>query len=360
MYRVLIVDDDKTVRYMLKRYKKWESHGLSIADEAGDGKEALIKLAASRFDLLLTDIKMPGMDGIELLKELKIMRWDICVVFLSTHSDFNYAKQGIRFGVFDYMTKPIDDEILGETLHRVKSYLDDKRTKYSQNQNEKRRMDESLRLYYPRSSQKKLTSLLLSGSSEAIEEAKQILTEVTSIVGSDIFMLGRLLENLVLEISDGIHVLFSWLDKIEGAVFEETMPSIGSGDDIQIWFLDCVNRMLEMIRKYELHQSDGIVRKTIDYVMGHVEENIKLETVARDINVSKDYVGKLFKQKTGINFHDYVARVKMEHAKYLMRTGIYKTYEISDMLGYRTPDYFTRLFKNYTGFTPIDFRRMNK
>ncbi|HWP96551.1 MAG TPA: response regulator [Syntrophomonadaceae bacterium] len=360
MYRVLIVDDDKTVRYILKRYKKWESYGFSIADEACDGKEALRKLASSGFDLLLTDIKMPGMDGIELLKELKIIGWDICVIFLSTHSDFNYAKQGIRLGVFDYMTKPIDDETLEETLTRVKLHLDEKRFKQNQNEDEKKQMDESLRLYYPRNSQKKLSTFLLAGSAEAVREATDIFAELTSVLGTDTFMLGRVLENMVREINEGIYTLFPWLEKIEGSFFEGTMTSIENSDEMQERFLEYVNTMLELVRKYELHQTDGIIKRTIDFIMCHVEDNIKLEMVAREINVSRDYIGKLFKQKTGLNFHDYVAMVKIEHAKCLIKTGCYKTYEVSEMLGYRTHDYFTRLFRNYTGYTPIEFRRMNQ
>jgi len=99
MYRVLVVDDDVAVRYMLKRYKGWESFGFVLAGEASDGREALRKLDKEPFDVVISDIKMPGMDGIELLSELRNNGNDICVLFLSTHSDFSYAKQGIRLGV---------------------------------------------------------------------------------------------------------------------------------------------------------------------------------------------------------------------------------------------------------------------
>jgi two-component system response regulator YesN len=117
--------------------------------------------------------------------------------------------------------------------------------------------------------------------------------------------------------------------------------------------------MLEIIKKYELHYSDSLVGKTCHYVMEHVEENIKLDDIANDIHISKDYIGKLFKQKTGYSFINYVTKVKMEHAKQLIVTGEYKNYEISEKLGYSNSDYFCHLFKGYTGYTPIEFRKMN-
>lgn len=360
MYSVLIVDDDKTVRYMLKRYKNWDSYGLSIVDEASDGKEALKKLAANHFDLMLTDIKMPGMDGIELLTELKILEWDICVIFLSTHSDFNYAKQGIRLGVFDYMTKPINDDVLGDTLKRVQMFLDFKNLQKNRVEEEKRQLEEGLKLYSPKNRNKKITILLLSGSSEAVDEAQEAFDEVVGVLGQDGFKIRMLIENMVLEISEGIYSVFPWLDKIEDVSIKGSMTGVQGLDEIQALFVGCVDRMLEMIKKYELHQTDGIVRKTSAYVFNHVEENIKLEMVAKELNISKDYIGKLFKHKTGHNFHNYVTKVKMEHAKNLIRTGAYKNYEVSERLGYSKPDYFARLFKDYTGYTPIEFRKMNK
>lgn len=355
---MLIVDDDRTTRYMLKRYKKWEDYGLSIADEAGDGKEALRKLAAHHYDLLLTDIKMPGMDGIELLKELKLLQWDICVIFLSTHSDFNYAKQGIRWGVFDYMTKPIDEQILTETLRRVKKHLDDKYV--NRIAEDKDAIGDELSQFHPRNDVKALTALLLAGSPLAKEEARRVLNEIELIHGCDAIKIGRLLDNIVIEIREGIHSVFPWLEKVEGGERGGPVLLTDNPDLIREHYLDFFPRMLEVIKKYELHQTNGIVKRTCNYIISHVESNITLDSVAQEINVSKDYIGRLFKQKTGCNFHDYVTKIKMEHAKYLLRTGEFKNYEISEKLGYRTSHYFSQLFKEYSGYTPSMFRKLNQ
>lgn len=358
MYRVLIVDDDRSVLYLLKRFKEWNVYNFVIAGEAGDGKEALKKLTAEPFDLVITDIKMPGMDGIEFLTELKIRKLDVCLIFLSTHSDFEYAKQGIRLGVFDYMTKPVENAALRETLARVERHLAESNLQKMKVAEEKKIIQESINLYYPRIQEKKLTDLLLLGSTEAFDAATVLLAELSRALPDDLFKTARLAETTLTNVCLAVYHSFPWLEKLEGLAFDNVMAGAESGEAIKSRFIGGIAALLEIIRKYELHHSDSVVRKTCQYVIGHIEEEINLERIAQEIHVSRDYIGKLFKQRTGRNFSDYVTKVKMEHAKYLLHTGDYKNYEISEMLGYSSPDYFCRLFKTHTGHTPLEFRKM--
>lgn len=357
MYKVLIVDDDKATRYMLKRFKNWNSYGFVIEDEACDGKEAMKKLAENELDLVITDIKMPGMDGIEFLQELKRMKRDTCVIFLSTHSDFEYAKQGIRLGVFDYMTKPVDEVILGEVLERTKNYLDDKSQQKMKYELERKVIMDSLHVYYPNNREKKMAALLMSGDPKLLTEAEDILLDITRVFRDDLLKTGMLLDMVLMKLSESVRNTYSWIGKIEKMEFEDIINSVESFPGLKEKFLNHINDMLEVVKKYELHQMDSIIKKTCEYVINHVEEEIKLEKIAQEVHVRSDYIGKLFKKKTGCNFSDYVTKIKMEHAKFLLGTGELKNYEISDILGYSSPDYFCRLFKNYTGCTPIEYRK---
>ncbi|MEW6066119.1 AraC family transcriptional regulator [Desulforamulus profundi] len=358
MYKVLIIDDDRSTRYMLKRFKKWESYGFVIADEACDGKEALQKLKSSHFDLIITDIKMPGMDGIEFLQELKSMKWQACVIFLSTHSDFEYAKQGIRLGVFDYMTKPLNGDLLSEALERAKTYLDEEYLKRTKIEAEKKQLTESAKLYYPKKREKTLAACLLSGSPQITEEIESTFVEITEMFEGDLYKIGILLNTMLVNLSEEIYAAFPWLQKLEGNTFTFDMTDAQSIAEMKQKFLVYINSSLEMIKKYELHHADSVIRRTCAYVIDHVEQDIKLEMIANEVHISKDYIGKLFKQKTGCNFNDFVTKVKMEHAKYLIRTGEFKNYEVSEKLGYSKPDYFSRLFKKYTGYTPTEFKKL--
>lgn len=360
MYRALIVDDDRTIRYMLKRYKRWDHFGFKIEDEASSGKEALKKLTMNAYDLVITDIKMPGMDGLELLHEVNSIKYEGCVMLLSTHSEFEYAQRGMRLGAFDYMLKPVEEETLDEALGRAKTYLDEKLSQEESKQKLTDQLKESFELYYPHSREKNLIALLKMGEQAIIKEAEEVIEEVFCVFEQDPFKTGMMLENLLLKVWESLCASDAWVAKVERMEFEGSLKDKSSLKELKEKFLEIMERMLETVRKYELHQTDSMIKKACEYVIEHVEEDIHLSTIAEEIHMNKDYIGKLFKQKTGYSFNEYVTKIKMEHGKYLLGSGQYKNYEVSDKLGYSTPDYFARLFKNYTGYTPAAFRKQTE
>ena len=125
MHQVLLVDDDRAARYIMKRFD-WAGQGFCIAAEAADGREALEKLSQfPLLDLVVTDIRMPGMDGMELLQELQVEAPGIGIILLSTFSDFEYAQRGIRYGVLDYMTKPVHLDEFYRALQRAAGYIEE-------------------------------------------------------------------------------------------------------------------------------------------------------------------------------------------------------------------------------------------
>ena len=84
-----------------------------------------------------------------------------------------------------------------------------------------------------------------------------------------------------------------------------------------------------------------------------------MENVAFNMGLSKDYFGKTFKQHAGTNFNSIYLTIKIEYAKMLIKCGRYKNYEICEMLGYSSPDYFTKIFKDVTGITPSKYKNEN-
>jgi two-component system response regulator YesN len=358
MYRVLIVDDDMAVRYMFKRFKGWESLGFVLADEASDGREALKKLNENPFDAVISDIKMPGMDGIEFLSELRNSGNDICVLFLSTHSDFSYAKQGIRLGVFDYLTKPFSEESLGEALDRVKVYLDEKNKQKESQKHDKNILDNS-QVYYSKNDEKKLVSDILSGSLDAINYGERIFEKIAQFTDGDTRKMAILIENILSGIDEGIYRAIPWIKNLENRLSNESLEEMDE-NQLKEQFINHISNWVRLVVKFELLQSDSLIRKICEFVINHVEEDIKMETMANELFVSRDYIGKVFKQKAGYNLSEYITKVKMEHAKHLISKGVYRNYEISERLGYKKVDYFSRLFKSYVGCTPKEYRRSGK
>ncbi|CAN7151915.1 response regulator transcription factor [Paenibacillus sp. LjRoot56] len=120
--QVMLVDDEQYVRKGLLGLIDWDSLGYSVSHEADNGKDALriITSRQSDIDVVITDIRMPVMDGLKLIEEVKLHNLSTCkFIILSGYNDFSYAQSAIRYGVSDYILKPIEEEDLEETLRKL-------------------------------------------------------------------------------------------------------------------------------------------------------------------------------------------------------------------------------------------------
>ena len=112
MYRVVIADDESIIRKGLRELVEWDALGLEVSGEAANGVEALEFVKSFKPHILITDIKMPEMDGISLIKAIKELGSDIKIIIISAHSDYAFLKKAIKLGVESYLLKPIDNDEL--------------------------------------------------------------------------------------------------------------------------------------------------------------------------------------------------------------------------------------------------------
>ncbi len=119
MTKVLIVDDEKYVRMGIKNDTDWALIGCEVVGEASNGVEALALADEVRPDLVVSDIRMPKMDGIELAQKLLEKYPGAKVIFLTAYNEFEYARQAIRIGVSDYLLKPFQDGELEASIQRL-------------------------------------------------------------------------------------------------------------------------------------------------------------------------------------------------------------------------------------------------
>lgn len=119
MIKVLVVDDEVFVRKGIVNETDWASLGCEIAGEAANGVEALKAAEQLKPDLIISDIRMPKMDGIEMLKELRARGNRTHVIFLTAYSEFEYAKQALKLFAFDYLLKPFEDGELEDAVTRA-------------------------------------------------------------------------------------------------------------------------------------------------------------------------------------------------------------------------------------------------
>lgn len=126
MYTVVVADDEEELRRALIRKVDFESLGFSVIGEAENGVEALELVEKLEPDLLLTDIRMPFISGIELARQVREIRPAMQIAFISGYDDFTYAQQAIQYNIVSYMLKPITSVGLTEELKRIKSKIDEK------------------------------------------------------------------------------------------------------------------------------------------------------------------------------------------------------------------------------------------
>lgn len=124
MYRVLLVDDDLNICKGLQRLIDWTECGFEVTSTAANGKEAMQLCDQQRYDLIVTDVKMPVMDGLELIKSLRQKGQTIQIIIVSAYGEFSYAQEAMRYGVDYYLLKPVEEMVLEGYLSHIKELLD--------------------------------------------------------------------------------------------------------------------------------------------------------------------------------------------------------------------------------------------
>lgn len=348
MYKVLVIDADREARFMIRKFP-WMRYGFEMPEEASSGREALERLSSGNVDLMVTDIRLPDMDGIDFLRQVNNSN-SPCTVLLSSCSDFEYAQQGIGMGVFDYMVKPLSNEIFSSMIQRVEIFLhrmtnSDREDDYKDMEIEldKKESDE-VTIDNIEKEKMILTDMLLSGNKDfpsKLEGFENFCNELSKAKQEEIY-------NSTAKIFvETFRRKFPWMKNIEPLQNDEDMHNIAE-------------TLFSQIERFDLVKEDSLFRSICAFVYDNIEEGISLRMVADQLGISADYAGRIFKRRTDIHFATFVMEMKMERGKNLLVKTKLRNYEISNRLGYSNPDYFRQLFKAYTGVTPTEYRNSHR
>ena len=541
MYRVLLVDDEPLILTGIQSMINWEDYDCVITDKASNGKQALEKMEKSMPDIVITDIKMPVMTGIEFMQECRDRGYDTVFILLTNLEEFSLAKSALALGAADYLVKmEMTQEMMGNSLKRATEMCNQKRIltdkiphrefhpkdvkqtatgffrdilekagnlsdefrKKWQEPVEKMELEQLyengvlmwIRPYkdrdlfenvseddrkemldyaqslmeqfmnrihsgcctlvwkrmgilailpgqnrtekYYRDTGKKICNILedyfgcqtlvaisapmediWGGSKRALSQIKKIQefyyyhSNEPVVLVSDVeahfweerharhdtfdisFLKKDLRQALVQQDKEKVNSVFEELSALftefhpareqvvnacanlyyfflsyveEDALIKEEMPypSVVMEILLECFTLKAHTRWLlkfgswvgnTMENFHRGSKTDKIVEAAKEYVRENYGEKLTLAAIASKIGISQGYLSSVFKKQTGGNLNDYINQMKIEKAKELLEKHEYMMYEISDMLGFENPYYFSKVFKKLTGITPSEY-----
>ena len=123
MYKVIIADDEVKICQLIQILVDWESKGLEIAGVAHDGREALQLVEETGADIIITDIRMPELNGLDLVEAIKGAQPQISCIIISGYQEFEYARRALQYGVEEYLLKPVREEELNRVLEIGRAHV---------------------------------------------------------------------------------------------------------------------------------------------------------------------------------------------------------------------------------------------
>ncbi len=354
MIKLLIVDDEKVIRDGLTTTMQWDKMGISVVGAAKDGIEALELCELWHPHIVLTDVRMPKMNGLELMKVIKVKMPNIKVVILSGHVEFSYAKEAIRYGAVDYLIKPVVAEELENVLGKVIENMREELYQDTLMVERYKEMHTAFEQYF--------NAVKIGDYDVSKTYLLRMVNEfVRKKIPIDHFQ--RLCTQIVTTFLDMLR------DSGYNTNTEFFQPYINvhqiimnytNAKELIDWLNDFNNEMITWILNNKDNNNRAAIRLAIDYIDKHYSEFINTEIVADAVALSSNYFSHIFKKSMGEGFTDYLNRKRIEQAKELLDQNKYKIYEVADMVGYNDYKYFSIVFKKLVGVSPMKYIGIKK
>lgn len=412
MLKALIVDDEYLVRMGIRETIEWSAHNIEIVGEADNGEDGLSLALQHEPDVIVTDIRMPYMNGLELIAKVKEHRLNASIIVLSGYDEFQYAQAAIRYGASSYLLKPVDTDELAASVRQLGLEARDRLAKQAvlgsltnelpaigkqfwldllhgrltdETEIEKKRE----LLGYARDANGLYASIVMTyTSSEEYAGAvpDKWLTEDTieSILKTHSLKYSAILQAspnswcLVLPVEGEWREL---LPTIRAFSYELVSQSKQLGcSQLSVGIGEPAERLSELSQSYEeaiissIRASRSLgrvwyakeegdantrkeVREALAYIRQHYASNITVEMVAAEVFVSPTHLMHLFRKNLDKTFYECLTDLRIEEAKRMLRDPKYRVYEVSERIGFGDAKYFSQIFKKMTGMTPSEYAK---
>lgn len=365
MYSVLLVDDEELALVSLRCALPWEDYGFTKILATTDPGQARVCLDSQRIDAAFVDIRMPGINGLELIEQARQAGCKTTFVIVTGYSDFSYAKKAIRLQTMDYCLKPVEPEEMTRLLKKLSDRIREKHLSTDPALVLKLLSDLSysedfLKSLWPDEMPSK-TSLLLARCADWDRFFKA--ADKTSPY-QFLFCSGK-------------EVLIFWQDTDPDT--KEACQDFAEAFSASCLVVTSVCETKAEALQYTLHrmltEMDGQSRKTglipisplspemtqtfskvLAFIDEHYAENLTLAELSHRFGICYSYLSVMFKKSMNLSFSAYLTRARLTHACQMLTETRMKVTTISDKVGFNDYHYFCNVFKHTFGMSPLHYR----
>ncbi|MCC3356790.1 response regulator transcription factor [Bacillus sp. REN16] len=393
-WKVLIADDEFIIRDGIHSSVDWERYNMEVVGEAEDGEEAVEVALEHQVDILLIDLNMPIMNGLEAMKQIKQQLPACKMVVVSGYDEFRYAQEALRLKVEDYLLKPVNPGKLEAIIMELQRKLD---MEVSQKEFVKQATIQIKR------NQTQLKERFFQDwmegqlANEEIMEQLQFLnlpvtTPIQYIVIkwpdyhlNQMFMQENdrqiylfAIENIVKEMIKSNKIIVFW-DRshllnicLWEPINQEQMTEIR--DVVQHYFSITIYYHMEDIKELEFThlykvydrckrevdkqiKISPIVKDALSYIRQHYQDSsLTLEKVAEELHITTVYLSRIMKHELGISYVGLLTQMRINKAVDLLKTTELSIRDIAEAVGYDSQHYFSTTFKKIVGVSPMQFK----
>ncbi|NWQ39608.1 response regulator [Bacillus sp. EB106-08-02-XG196] len=376
MIKVLIADDELIVRKGLIATVEWEKFGMEVVADAPNGQKAWELFQQHSPEVVVTDIVMPEMNGIELARNIKQSSPTTKILLLSCHRDFTFAQEGMNIGASGYILKTaFEDQQFEEYLLRIEHEIN--------HANIRKSYDSSFlaKEFYEwlcdfENSFHMLVGELFSNDWNWMENPYYIYF-LNGLNSSEIFHEKRFFEEKPFaKISCGQDQAYVFIPEMSKPDFEHFLVEARSIDSSFGWmeygpnrgmneWMDGVTnlyRRFKFERQFKVSMEDWPlpIRKAVQIIIKDLEQSFSSSDIANEVGLSRSHFSTMFKKTTGESFITFTEKLKVKAACELLENTLLPLQEIGEKIGIQDGKYFSKWFKKCMGKTPSEYRQNKK
>ena len=355
---MLLVDDQARILEATKKLVNWEKLGVDRVLMAQSAGEAKAILETENIDILLTDIEMPGEDGIALQRWQRENYPEVMCIFLTSHADFAYAQEALRNGAYDYILQPAAIPEIEKVMERAIKSLAERRNMMEVSRNV------DVALSHAQKYTLEWSKWIEQGDTQLVRSRVSAMLDEAEVRGSLSAGYCKRLHYIFMEACRlAAHMLKADLGALladDGGDEDELVKACGNRREMLSSLDRCLHAFDVRARRDGKRQeitTEQRMREVIHYLSQNMDRMISRSEAAQHACLNEDYFSRAFRKETGMGYKEFVLRQKADYAIKLLTNTDLPITVIASKVGYDNYNNFTQMFRRLTGKTPTDYRK---